>query len=429
MGKAMFRISKFCIHLFGCATALFSLAALDTADASHFRVLYSFQGGDDGSLPQTALVEDRSHNLYGVTRFGGGSGCGGGGCGTAFKVTPDGVETVLYRFAGGDHDGDGPTSLMFGNDGNLYGTTMFGGGSGCSPYDGCGTVFRLASDGTEALLYSFTNFDDGYGPDGLVAKHGDLYGTTGGGGTCDSSNFGCGTVFKIGTRGRKRLLHAFAGGSDGQGPEPGPIIDHDGNLYGMTLAGGRGDCIYGGCGTIFRIAPDGTETLLYEFAGGADGWAPQGPLTRDDFGNLYGTTIYGGSYSASLCQNFGCGTVFKLAPDGTKTTLYTFAGGANGAYSYSNIIPDEAGNLYGTTVGGGRGCHKYGCGTVFRLAPDGTKTTLHSFRGKSDGAQPYGPLIESRGKLYGTTGLGGQGSCAGGIAAGCGTIFEVNIRH
>ncbi len=156
------------------------------------------------------------------------------------------------------------------------------------------------------------------------------------------------------------------------------IEDAADNLYGTTTAGG-GTCPGPGgtrtvCGTIFRLAPDGTESILYTFKGETDGWYPTGALLSDRHGNLFGTTELGGSYSAYPCQMNGCGTVFKLAPDGTKKTLYSFTGDADSQYPMGALIADKAGNLYGTTAGGGTSN-----GTVFKVAPDGTETVLYTF--------------------------------------------------
>ncbi|HEX3663850.1 MAG TPA: choice-of-anchor tandem repeat GloVer-containing protein [Rhizomicrobium sp.] len=167
---------------------------------------------------------------------------------------------------------------------------------------------------------------------------------------------------------------------------------------------------------MYKLATDGTLTVLYAFSGGTDGANPSGGLIRDNAGNLYGTTVNGGS---------GWGIVFRLASDGTETTLYTFKGGSDGAVPTGGLIQDKVGNLFGTTEIGGTdtGCvFGDGCGTVFELSPDGTETQLHVFKGgTTDGGIPYVGLYERAGYLYGTTYEGGSGSCSG----GCGTVFRL----
>ncbi len=245
-------------------------------------------------------------------------------------------------------------------------------------------------------LFNFTqgHLERGVFPQaGLTADQaGNLYGTTAGGGTgagCQGVG-GCGTVFKLGPHGTETVLYSFAGGGDGSSPNGTLIVDQAGNFYGTTAAGGFSGCALGAeCGTVFKLAPDGTHTVLYSFTGGRDGGVPEAPLLADQAGNLYGTTTQGGSGG---CGGYGCGTVFKLAPDGTETILHAFRGGSDGAELFAaGLIADQAGNLYGTTWEGGKGCNGAGCGTVFKLAPDGTKTILHSFAGgRHDGAGPQG---------------------------------------
>ena len=164
---------------------------------------------------------------------------------------------------------------------------------------------------------------------------------------------------------------------------------------------------------VFKLAPAGTETVLYSFTGGADGAFPGGVLLRDTAGNLYGTTERGGANS-SACEAGTCGVVFKVSPDGAETMLHTFTGGGDGGNPYAGLLRDTAGNLYGTTLNGGA----YGLGVVFRLAPDGTETVLHSFAGGGEGANPGADLIQDgAGNLYGTTLNGG--------AYGAGVVFKL----
>ncbi len=211
-------------------------------------------------------------------------------------------------------------------------------------------------------------------------------------------------------------LYSF-GGSDGSGPWAGLIQATDGNFYGTTTQGGA----YGD-GTVFKITPSGALTTLHSFAG-SDGSSPYAGLIQGTDGNFYGTTYYGGA--ATWCYGYaGCGTIFRITPSGTLTTLHSFDGG-DGAWPQAGLLQANDGNFYGTALTGGATtfCYGYpGCGTIFKITPSGTLTTLYSFQG-SEGAIPIGGLIQaSDGKFYGTTEGGGDTvDCQG----GCGTIFRL----
>jgi uncharacterized repeat protein (TIGR03803 family) len=240
--------------------------------------------------------------------------------------------------------------------GNVYGTTFIGGTSGA------GTVFKVDSKKTESVLYNFTGGVDGKWPyAGLIAdKNGNLYGTTERGGDLNcSGGFGCGIVFKLDSSGVETVLYNFVGGADAQYPIENLIEDKNGNFYGVTEYGGDLSCsaFNNGCGTVFKVNSQGSETVLYSFTGSTDGQYPVARLVQDKMGNLYGTTYSGGAK--------GYGTIFKLNSSGHKTLLYSFGNGAEGAYPLAGLIMDSAGNLYGTTSAGG----KHGFGTVFKLIP------------------------------------------------------------
>jgi uncharacterized repeat protein (TIGR03803 family) len=359
-------------------------------------VLYSFTGtGWDGTSPVAGLVRDAQGNLYGTTAGGGDLACGGGlGCGTVFKLDTTGKETVLYSFTGTGGDGSYPEAgLVRDAQGNLYGTTAWGGVFNGIGY---GTVFKVDTTGKETVLANFGSPYYGLLPvAGLVRDaQGNLYGTTeyGGNGpwSCNYAHFsGCGVVFKVDTTGGE-MLHIFTGtGGDGAYPRAGLVLDAQGNLYGTTWAGGDPACesdgIYG-CGTVFKVDTTGEETVLYSFTGtGGDGAYPRAGLVRDAQGNLYGTTYEGGAY--------GVGTVFKVDPAGKETVLYTFTGtGGDGAYPTAGLVRDAQGNLYGTTYAGGDpACIAgTGCGTVFKLTPAAvTTTTLTS----SPNPSTYGQAV------------------------------------
>jgi uncharacterized repeat protein (TIGR03803 family) len=381
----------------GTALALAMFGPLDAANAQGSdTVLYSFQGGSDGIYPDGSLLRDSAGNLYGTTYQGGIQGANG--YGTVFKLAPDGTETVLYAFEGVPNDGANPNAgLIKDSAGNLYSTTEAAG-------SGAGTVFELAPNGTETVLYFFCsqiNCTDGAFPyAGLIEDSaGNFYSTTGEGGAYDS-----GTVFKLAPDGTETVLYSFKGESAGDGADPlaGVIEDKKGNLYGTTYEGGTM-----GYGTVFKLAPDGAETVLHSFTGGSDGAYPQAGLVMKS-GNLYGTTYYGGGA--------GAGTVFEVAKDGTETVLHAFDG-ADGENPAAGLIEDSAGNFYGTTVAGGPTGGSTCYGTVFQLAPDGTETVLHCFTNGSDGAGPYGGLFRKGTHLYGTTQEGGTNNY--------GTVFEV----
>ena len=359
-------------------------------------------------------------------------------------------EKILHSFNISGQGGSYPNAgLISDAAGNLYGTTVYGGTGVCGsvPPTGCGTVFQMRRNSgggwTEKVLHNFNiNGKDGFYPyAGLIFDAaGNLYGTTGYGGTgvCISvMPTGCGTVFelkpKAGGGWTEMVLHSFAGGSDGDLPQGGVILDPAGNLYGTT-AGIAGACPqppYTDCGTVFRLRPHAngvwTETVLHTFTyNGTDGYGPYGSLARDAAGNLYGGTFWGGTYND--------GTAFKLTPakGGSWTeSLYTFywGKGLNGG-GPGSLILDAAGNLYGTTSVGGAGC-----GAVFQLTPvagNWTETTLYSFDIYSTGDATNASLIfDAAGNLYGTNQLGGAGTTiclwfgGGTEAASCGTVFKL----
>jgi uncharacterized repeat protein (TIGR03803 family) len=402
--------------LFASAVTLAALAPLGAAHAKGFAVLYRFcsqQNCTDGLWPYAGVIADEAGNLYGTTGAGGLNGCRLYGCGTVFKLAPDGTETVLHAFSA-SNDGSGPYGgLIADASGNLYGTTATGGSSGCGGIQyGCGAVFAVAPNGKEKILYAFGGNNDGAYPlAGLVAdKKGNFYGTTsdGGGGTqCIVQFGGCGTVFRITPTNKEKVLYAFSGGSDGANPQASLVVDRKGDLFGTAAYGGNTSaCNQGnspGCGTVFEVASDGTEKTLYAFGGGNDGWAPVGSLIEDRSGNLYGTTQAGGSTSA--CNGVGCGIVFRIAPDGAETILYDFTGGDDGAHPSAGLLRDTKGNLYGTTQSGGAS----GEGTVFELSPGGSLSVLNAFDGQGD-APVANLLAGAHRTLYGTTEFGSDGT-------------------
>ncbi len=406
-----------------------------------YSVLYSFCSAAncaDGNIPLAGLIQDSAGNLYGTTVGGGNSNpdCVYSdlyGCGTVFKVDSSGHETVLYSFCSAANCADGANpqaGLIQDSAGNLYGTTPYGGANGY------GTVFQVDNTGHETVLYSFCSRGGARCTDGTLPiagliedSAGNLYGTTLGGGAHND-----GTVFKLDNTGHETVLYNFCsdGGAnctDGYGPQ-GLIQDAEGNLYGTTTYGGVTAVNPNGGGTAFKLDATGHLTVLYSFcsaANCADGNTPYAGLIQDAAGNLYGTTGGGGATNA--------GAVFKVDTTGHESALYSFCpqGGSfctDGIGPRAGLIEDAAGNLYGTTGKGGQN----GVGTVFGLDTAGNETILYSFcptlgghlGNCADGAYPLAGLVEdAAGNLYGTASYGGANSAANGGDGG-GTVFKLS---
>ena len=363
-----------------------AFVATAPAPAQTYRVLLSFTGGADGGGPYDGIAFDRAGNLYGTAEEGGTYDVG-----TVFKVDQHGKETVLYNF--GDVAYWPCTGLVRDAAGNLCGAT------GATKYSNFGIVYKLDATNKETTLHSFGRARGIYPCTNLVRDAaGNLYG-----GTLRGGNSNLGVLFRLNKTGKETVLYTFTGGADGGTPTS-VTRDKSGNLYGTTALGGGNGCEGQGCGVVFQLDPIGKQSVLHSFTGtNRDGAFPNGPLVRDVKGNLYGTTYQGGR---NLCGNgFGCGTLFKLDKTGKETVLYNFAGQADGANPDAGIVRDDAGNLYGTTVSGGTYAH----GTVFKLDRTGQFTVLHSFKGEPDGDSALGLVRDAAGKLYGATGGGAYG--------------------
>jgi uncharacterized repeat protein (TIGR03803 family) len=306
------------------------------------------------------------------------------------------TESILYNFTCGT-DGCPPSSgVVLDKDGNLYGTTC------CA--SGYGGIFKLTPSGTFTTIYEFCSQSgcaDGAEPYGGVVldSKGNLYGTTSDGGADNA-----GTVFKLTPSGTETVLYSFTCRTDGCFPSAGVVLDSKDNLYGTTI---------GAEGTVFKLTPSGTLTTLYTFcseANCADGTNPSGGVALDKTGNLYGTSFYGGAS--------GFGTVFKVTPSGKETVLHSFTpNGEDGFYPDAGVILDSKDNVYGTTISGGA----IGVGTVFEVTASGTETVLHSFTGGADGISPAASLVfDKKGDLYGTTDSGGSFDL--------GTVFELTPK-
>jgi len=337
------------------------------------------------TIPIGELLQGADGNLYGATA-GGGSGHVGG----IFRLTPSGSFTNLFFFSRSVDpdsfsrpDGGLPCGLVQGKDGCLYGTTYYGG-----PRDS-GTVFRLSTNGSFTNLWSFTGGDDGGTPRCRLVQgvDGNFYGTTLGGGVN-----GSGTVFRITPSGTLTNLHSF-NGSDGACPAAGLVQGTDGNLYGTTLFGGASDRCQCGCGTVFRISPNGRFTTLHSFDGDDDGEAPETALVQGTDGNFYGTTLLGGASSN--------GTVFRVSSNGSFTNLWSFTGGADGGMPKAPLIQARDGNFYGTT----EGQNIMTPGNIFRISPNGRLTNLYTFLSSTNGVVRLdaGLMQGKDGCFYGTT--------------------------
>lgn len=385
--------------------------------AGNLKVLHAFGLGNQrgGSNLYASLIMDASGNLYGTAESGGAYYSG-----VVFRLSPGAsggwTETVLHNFKGGAQDGATPhDAVVMDSGGNLYGTTISGGGGQCA--GGCGIVLRLspgANGWTETVIHRFAGSDGANPYSGVVLDAtGNLYGTATAGGA-----YGHGTIYELARTGPNTwtytVLYSFKGSPDGATPYAPPVLDSAGNLYGTTYQGGTRNR-----GTAYELsAPTGgswSESVLHSFHGTTDGTDLFEGLVLDAAGNLYGAAETGGLAN--------CGVVFKLSPNGTggwsETILHTFLGlNAQDGANPNALIFDPAGNLYGATVGGG----SYNPGTIFKMTPQTpggwTETVLYSFTGGNDGAYPSAGLIrDNGGNLYGTTLWGGPaGDTVGGVA-------------
>jgi uncharacterized repeat protein (TIGR03803 family) len=405
----------------GFTTALFLLAGwLNTSAHAGvvFNSLYSFTGTNDGANPVGGLVQGNDGNLYGTTEFGGTNGIGYGSYGTVYKISTNGVLTSLYSFKGYGDGANPETALVQGRDGNFYGTTYDGGTNGNG-----GTVFKISANGAYTNLYSFGDEFEG-APNGLVqGTDGYFYGTTLWGGTYFYENgyAGFGTVFRISTNGSLTSLHSFGSIQDdyydetvkGANPQAGLVQGTDGYFYGTTAGGGTNDD-----GTVFKISRTGAFTSLSSFDG-ANGETPYAGLVQGRDGNFYGTTVN---------STNNAGNIFKISTNGTLTGLYSFTGGSDGSIPFAGLVQGNDGSFYGVTAGIINDSYHYGEGsTIFKINGDGSDfTTLYTFSANtnsfgtnSDGVAPHASLILVGNTLYGTTTHGG--------IYGHGTVFSLTL--
>ncbi len=444
-----------------------------------FTNIYTFTNNFYGEAPVGELLQGNDGYLYGVTSHGGSNGLG-----TLFKLSTNGVLTSLYSFTGGADGGNPQGGLCQGSDGYFYGTTTRSSNIFCTvfKFDGSGTLttissfdrgagtlesklvqgndgnfygsrvssgwgtsaFKMTPDGTLTDLYPFPKEDgaNAFSISGLSkGSDGYFYGTTAAGLTYPS-----GTVFKMDTNGTATILHVFV--VPGEGEYASSLVQGaDGSFYGTTVVGGTNNT-----GTVFKAAPDGTFTSLYSFPQLFPlGDSPGNGVIQGSDGNFYGTTKDGGS--------FNLGTIFKLDTNGVLTSLHSFTGGFGGAYGTSGLVQGNDGSFYGSTPFGGTN----GGGTLYKITPNGTFTTLcsfpsggnsgnssstlvqagdgnfygtvadeifkitsagaftllYTFTNGADGSIPYGGFVEGAdGNLYGTTFTGGTNE-------GHGTVFKI----
>jgi uncharacterized repeat protein (TIGR03803 family) len=389
---------KFLVAVTAAFITLLSFTVRSSAQTE--TVLYAFRGGSDGATPSSTLTPDSDGNLFGTTFAGGASGIG-----TVYELSPNSGswnETVLFSFNG--TNGYGPESgVIFDSEGNLYGSTISKGKKGY------GTVYELkrSTQGVwrATVLHNFGGGEEGEVPEGNLVfdNSGNLYGTTFYGG-----KYGKGTAWELSRTDRGtwafKNLHTFGGGSDGENPYAGIILDASGNAYGTTWIGGADNA-----GVVFELIPTSTgpwqEQILYNFSGAGS----IGGLIFDSKGNLYGTTF----------DNL----VFELTPSSDQEWIETtLAAVANSPES--TLAFDSEGDLYGTTLNGGNA----GMGSVFELSRGAggvwNQRLLHSFTGDDDGSRAdVGITLDSEGNVYGTTYAGGGTGCGG---SGCGVVFRVN---
>ncbi|HTK79302.1 MAG TPA: choice-of-anchor tandem repeat GloVer-containing protein [Rhizomicrobium sp.] len=306
---------------------------------------------------------------------------------------------LLHNFAGG-FDGSIPgADLFIDGSGVLYGTTEAGGIGGNN-----GTLFKIVPGHREKVVHAFTGgAGDGAQPSGgvIADRAGNLYGVTQGGGVN-----GLGVVYKLAPDGTETLVHTFQGiccGIDGSFPIGDLTFDAAGNMYGATTNGGSPADL----GSVYEVKADGTELVLHGFAGGADGSTPIGGAVIGKDGSLYGATYTGGASNV--------GTVYRITSTGAESVLYSFVNNpSDGQYPFGGLLLDKAGNLYGALAQGGSA---FGDGALYIITPTQIETLIHSFAG-ADGALPSSGLIKDKnGNLYGTTYLGGTSNM--------GTVFKL----
>lgn len=397
-------------------TVMMTVLVATSAYAQTFSVLYNFGSRSLDPANPTLYgtpVQGRDGNFYATSTFGGSHH----GSGTVFRITPEGKLKVLYNFCSlpSCDDGLSPGGLNLGFDGSFYGTTSNGGSQAL------GTLFKITPQGVFTQLYSFTGSpSDGAVPDSapIRGNDGNLYGSTNGSGI----NFG--SIYKLNpSTGAVTFLHEF-GIRDGEIPTGPLVLGTDGNFYGVTAQGGTNLCpTFAICGTVYKITPTGSFKVLYNFDG-PHGFAPSGPLALGNDGNLYGITLAGGAN--------GDGVFYQITPSGTLTVLHDFtdaeghpAAGlvlANDGNFYG--ASPEAGNSSPSCTSN----ISTPCGTLFQLTPTGNYSVLHDFDGVHGFFPEVTPFQHTNGLLYGDTIWGGTGILCinDDFKDLCGTFYQLN---
>ncbi len=317
--------------------------------------------GSDGATPYAGLTLSTDGDLYGTTGFGGKSY----NSGVLFNISPNGTYTVLHEFSGSD--GAIPEAYPIqASDGNFYGTTIGTGGQS--------TIYKYTLGGSFSTIYTFDEAHGQYVTAALTeGSDGNLYGTAVNGGA-----HGWGTLFKLAKSGVLLWYYSFPGGTGGAFPYSALLQASDGKLYGTTVEGGVGT----GCGTVFALDQEGKVSILYAFKNAADGCSPYGVMQATD-GNFYGATDQGGTGGAG-----GAGTLYQLTTHGVHTVLYRF--GVTGDHPLVPPMQDTNGTFYGTTYAGGR----FGFGTVYSL---------------NMGLSPFVAFVQPMGRIGQTAQILGQG--------------------
>jgi len=407
--KSLITVFSTIVAILLCLPVPYAYGALE------FTVLTEFNesGGAyaNGAEPRGRLAEGTDGSFYGVTRRGGSHDCG-----TVFRVTPTGALTMLHSFTGAD--GAFPMAgLVSGVDGNLYGTTSSGG-----MHSG-GTIFRITPDGVFTILVAFPEGGPGpHKPEAGMVRGADnnFYGTIPTLG--DDARPGI-SVFRLTPEGQFTVLHSFQTVPAGFPAADGSMQEMTSTLHDTASGGGSAilDNLLTGYGKVFKITADGAFALLHSFDGSNDsgtldrvGFAPNGALAADGEGNFYGTTRNGGEKTDSC--DLGCGTVFRITPEGKLTTIHEFSAESDGIHPETGLVPGPDGNLYGTTSGGGWGAH----GTIFKITTDGAVATLFTAGDSSGcGGHPNEMILAGDGNLYGTTRAMQTGTAGG-------TVFRIS---
>jgi len=416
------------------AAVLLAAVAAPLAQAQTLTVLHAFSDTPDGGNPNP-LIRDAQGNLYGTTAWGG-AVCGGGyTCGTVFKLDSSGNETVLYRFTGGLDGANSVAALVQDAAGNLYGTTR---GNGSIPASS--TIFKVDTSGHETVLFDFHS-SGGCCADSPLALDaaGNLYGTSpyGGDFNCGTDQLGCGTVYRLTQSGNFSVLHTFTG-ADGTHPDGGLVRDTKGNLYGGTYFGGDLGCVSiegggnqnpPGCGVVFELRGNAAGSMPYSVLHTFTGQA-DGSTPLVVIQDPSGN-LYGlTNYGGDLTcyPPVGCGTIFKLDTKGNFTVLFTFTSAITRTpYYASQLVRDSEGNLYGAKQFDGANND----GFLFKLDTKGNLTDVFDFPpgGSFEGSDPVSLLMDSAGNFYGSLLQGGRPLCGPpNSGEGCGTVFELTTK-